>query len=231
VVPGRRCSSWSRTTRPLRSFTGTTDRSKRPSFQALAARSCDSAAYSSTSSRREALDGGDQVGADALRHEVGGEVGHRVGEPGAAVGGHRHPGHRLDAAGEDEVLPARTDLGAARLTASRPEAQKRFSWTPATVSGSPAAMAAIRAMSEPWSPTGSDDTEHDVVDRGRVEPREAAADLVDEPDDQVDGLGAVQGAVRLAAAARGRIRYTPCRARAGCGSASYAAVGEHAVRM
>ncbi len=49
--------------------------------------------------------------------------------------------------------PERT-LAAARLTASSPEAQKRFSCTPATVSGSPAAMAAIRAMSEPWSPIG-----------------------------------------------------------------------------
>ena len=51
VVPGRMCSSWSSTVSPLRSRTGTTERSKRPSFQALAARSCDSAAYSSTSRR------------------------------------------------------------------------------------------------------------------------------------------------------------------------------------
>ena len=49
--------------------------------------------------------------------------------------------------------PERT-FAAARLTASRPEAQKRFSCTPATVSGRPAAMAAMRAMSEPWSPIG-----------------------------------------------------------------------------
>lgn len=61
----------------------------------------------------------------------------------------------------DSTPPARTrssqperTLAAARLTASRPEAQKRFSCTPATVSGNPAAIAAIRAMSEPWSPTG-----------------------------------------------------------------------------
>ncbi|CAM5519675.1 hypothetical protein SCALM49S_04072 [Streptomyces californicus] len=61
----------------------------------------------------------------------------------------------------DSTPPARTrssqperTLAAARLTASSPEAQKRFSWTPATESGRPAAMAAIRAMSEPWSPSG-----------------------------------------------------------------------------
>ena len=40
------------------------------------------------------------------------------------------------------------------LTASRPEPQKRFSCTPATSSGQPAAMTAVRARSMPWSPTG-----------------------------------------------------------------------------
>ena len=40
------------------------------------------------------------------------------------------------------------------FTASRPEAQKRLSCTPATVSGRPAATAAVRAMSAPWSPRG-----------------------------------------------------------------------------
>ncbi|KOV29955.1 hypothetical protein ADK58_08730 [Streptomyces sp. XY152] len=44
VVPGRRCSSRSRTRSPLRSRTGTTERSKRPSFQVAAARSWESAA-------------------------------------------------------------------------------------------------------------------------------------------------------------------------------------------
>ncbi len=49
--------------------------------------------------------------------------------------------------------PERT-FCAARLTASRPEAQNRLSWKPATVSGSPAATAAVLAMSPPWSPSG-----------------------------------------------------------------------------
>src|SRR4051794_16227933 len=40
------------------------------------------------------------------------------------------------------------------LTASRPDAQKRLSWTPATVCGSPALIAAVLAMSAPWSPIG-----------------------------------------------------------------------------
>ncbi len=43
---------------------------------------------------------------------------------------------------------------AAMFTASRPEAQKRLICTPATVSGRPALIAAVLAMSAPWSPTG-----------------------------------------------------------------------------
>src|SRR4051794_11280804 len=43
---------------------------------------------------------------------------------------------------------------AAMLTASRPDAQKRLSWTPATVCGRPALIAAVLAMSAPWSPIG-----------------------------------------------------------------------------
>jgi hypothetical protein len=50
-------------------------------------------------------------------------------------------------------MPERTFI-AAVLTASSPDAQNRLSCTPATVSGRPAASAAARAMSPPWSPTG-----------------------------------------------------------------------------
>src|SRR4051812_4408732 len=49
--------------------------------------------------------------------------------------------------------PERT-FCAARLTASRPLAQNRLICTPATVSGSPAASAAVLAMTEPCSPMG-----------------------------------------------------------------------------
>ena len=100
------------------------------------------------------------------------ERGGRVHRPGAAVGAHRHPAHRLDAAGEDQVLEAGADLRAAAwLTASSPEAQKRLSCTPATVSGKPAASAAVLAMSPPCSPIGETHAEHDVVDAARVEAR------------------------------------------------------------
>ena len=44
--------------------------------------------------------------------------------------------------------PART-FCAARFTASRPDAQNRLTCTPAVVSGSPAASAAVFAISQP----------------------------------------------------------------------------------
>ena len=50
-----------------------------------------------------------------------------------------------------------------------------------------------------------------VVHRRRVEPGEAGADLVDQADDPVDGCGAVLGAVRLAASARGADRVVHIR--------------------
>ncbi len=58
----------------------------------------------------EVLDRRDQVGADPLGNEVGVEVRLGVHRPGAAVGAHRHARHRLDSAGEDEVLEAGADL-------------------------------------------------------------------------------------------------------------------------
>ena len=58
----------------------------------------------------EALDGGDQVSADALRHEADAVVGFGVGRPGTAVGAHRDAAHGLDAAGEHQVVPTRAHL-------------------------------------------------------------------------------------------------------------------------
>src|SRR5690606_27022527 len=159
----------------------------------------------------EALDGGDQVGADALGDEVDGEVGHRVVEPGAAVGGHGHPGHRFDAAREDQVLPAGPHLGGGQvdgLQAGGAEAVLLHAGDRVGQAGGdggdPGDVGALVA-------DRADHAEDDVVDRGRVETGETVADLVDEPDDQVDGLGAVQGAACLAAPARGADRVVDVR--------------------
>ncbi|PSK45521.1 hypothetical protein B0E38_07345 [Streptomyces sp. 111WW2] len=154
VVPGRMCSSRSRTTSPLRSTTGTTDRLKRPSFQATAARSWDSAAYSSTSRREKPS----MVAIRSAPIPCGTKPVSWLVRGSSAQA---PPSLPIGTRDMDSTPPARTRSShpertfmAAMLTASRPEAQKRFSCTPATVSGNPAAIAAMRAMSEPWSPTG-----------------------------------------------------------------------------
>ena len=89
------------------------------------------------------------------------------------------------------------------LTASRPEAQKRLSWTPATVSGRPALIAAVLAMSAPWSPIGV--TQPSTTSSIRLGSRLLVAreQLVHQADDEVDRLGRVQRPVALALAARG----------------------------
>ncbi len=99
-------------------------------------------------------------------------------------------------------MPERT-FCAATFTASSPDAQNRLSCTPGHGVRQPggdgrglgdvAALVAERG----------DHAEHDVVDRRRVELREAAADLVDQADDQRDRLDLVQRAGGLAPAARG----------------------------
>ena len=91
---------------------------------------------------------------------------------------------------------------AATLTASRPEAQKRLSCTPATVSGRPGldrrGLGDVRALVA----DRRDAAEHDVVDARGVEFLVADERLVHQADDEVDRLGAVQRAVELALAAR-----------------------------
>src|SRR4051794_21958827 len=74
---------------------------------------------------------------------------------------HAPPSEPIGTRDIDSTPPARTRSSqpeatfcAAMLTASRPEAQKRLSWTPATVFGRPALIAAVLAMSAPWSPIG-----------------------------------------------------------------------------
>ncbi len=128
----------------------TTDRSSRPSFQAAAARSWERAAYSSTSRREKPS----MVAMRSAPMPCGTKL---VAMLVIGSANEAPPSEAMGTRDIDSTPPASTRSSqpertfiAARLTASRPEAQKRFSWTPATVSGSPAAIAAIRAMSEPW---------------------------------------------------------------------------------
>jgi hypothetical protein len=150
----------------------------------------------------EALECRDQVGADALRDEAGVVVGLRVQRPGAAVGAHRHAAHRLDSAGEDEVLPARGDLHRRRvdgLEARGAEAiqlhagdRLRQAGLDRGGLGDVAALVTDRR----------DAAEHDVVDALGVELAMASEHLVHQADDEVDRLGRVQRPVDLALAPR-----------------------------
>src|SRR6202012_350169 len=74
---------------------------------------------------------------------------------------HAPPSEPIGTRDIDSTPPAHTrssqpeaTFWAAVLTASRPDAQKRLSWTPAVVGGRPALIAAVLAMSAPWSPIG-----------------------------------------------------------------------------
>ena len=150
----------------------------------------------------EALDGGDQVGADALRHEAEAVVGLRVGGPCAAVGAHRDAAHRLDAAGQHQVVPAGPDLlrgGVHGLQAGRAEPVELESARglgqlghQRRGAGDVAALVTDRGH----------DAEDDVADQVLVQVGVAAAQLVDQADDQVDRLDLVEGAVLVLAARR-----------------------------
>ena len=58
----------------------------------------------------EAVFRGDQVGRNALRHEIAGEVDGRVHVPGTAGHAHADARHAFDAAGNDDVIGALRDL-------------------------------------------------------------------------------------------------------------------------
>ena len=117
MVPGRTPSSCSTTIgSPLRwgIDTGTISSARRPSLMALAARSCEAAASSSCASRlivagavalgAEAHQAGVERAPQAVGDDRVAQLGVAVAEPAAgAVGEVRRVGHRLHAAGDDDV--------------------------------------------------------------------------------------------------------------------------------
>ena len=64
---------------------------------------------------RKTVFGGDQVGRDALRHEVGRHRHRRVHRPGAAGGADADAAHRFGTAADDEVVLAAHDLGGGEI--------------------------------------------------------------------------------------------------------------------
>ena len=148
-----------------------------------------------------ALDRRDQVGADALGHEAGLERGRRVGGPGATVGAHGHPAHRLDAAGEDQVLEAAADPGRRLvdgLEAGGAETVELHARHGVGVAGlERGGLGDVATLLTDRRHHAEDD----VVDASRVEGGVADLDLVEETDDEVDRLHLVQRARCLALAA------------------------------
>ncbi len=129
------CSSWSRIVSPLRSTTGTIERSKAPSAQDLAARVCDSSAYASTSSREKpsmvAMRSAPMpCGAKPVVKLVSGSM--AQGPPSEAIGT-----RDIDSTPPPMIMSSQPEAirWPAWFTASRPEAQKRLSCTPPVVSG------------------------------------------------------------------------------------------------
>src|SRR6185437_5450066 len=146
----------------------------------------------------EALDGGDQVGADALRDETRGVGGLRVHGDRATVGTHRHPGHRLDAAGQDQVLPAGADLHRAEVDRLQARRAEPVDLQPGDGVGQASGQCRGTWQVPALVADRGHHAEHDVVDPLGVEVRVAVAQLVDQPGDQGDRLDAVQRAGRLA---------------------------------
>ena len=150
----------------------------------------------------EALQGGDQVGADALRDEAGGVGGLRVHRPGAAVGAHRHPGHRLDAAGQQQVLPAGADLLGGQVDRLQPGGAEPVDLHARARRGQARGQRRGAGDHRALVTDRRHHAEHDVLDPGRVQARVAALQLVDQAGHQRDRFGLVQRAGLLAPAAR-----------------------------
>ena len=102
----------------------------------------------------EALEGGDEVGADALRH-----LEDRVARRRRLLPSWPPPSEPIGTRDMLSTPPATTSSAepdatarAAKFTACRPEPQKRLSVMPVTSMGQPAASTALRAMLAPCSP-------------------------------------------------------------------------------
>ena len=153
----------------------------------------------------EAVEGRDQVGADALRSEIGLEGRGRVGRPGAAVRAHGHAAHALHPAADGHAGFPGHHLGGghvAGLEARRAEAvhlhpRCRFG----VVGGEHGGAGDVRALLA----HGGDAAQHHVVDELGVQPV-AVAEVLQNLRRQREGGDFVQGAVLLALAARGAHR-------------------------
>ena len=144
----------------------------------------------------------DEVGADALRHEVAREGDRGVDRPGAAVGAHRDPRHALDAAADGGERLTRHHLGRRHvhgLQTGGAEAVDLHAGHRLVVSGHQRGDARdVRALLSDRHHAA----EHDVFDEPGVE-RGAVAQGDEHLPREFDGGHLVERAVALAFAARG----------------------------
>jgi hypothetical protein len=140
----------------------------------------------------EALDGCDEVCADALRDEVGVVRGLGVHRPGTAVGAHRDPAHALDTAGDDQLVPAGADLLSGHvhgLQCGGAEAVDLGTGHGVGQAGEDrGGLGDVGAL----VPDRSDTAQHQVVDGVRVHPRVPRPQFVDQSGHQGDGLDSMQ---------------------------------------
>ena len=118
---------------------------------------------------REAVFGRDQVGGDALRHEIGRDRDRRIDRPGAAGGADADPAHRFDAAADRHVVLAGHDLGGGEIHRVEPRGAE-----PVDLHARHAVAVAGADRRHPRDVAAGladriDAAEHHVVDHRRVE--------------------------------------------------------------
>ena len=148
------------------------------------------------------VEGGDQVGTDALRHKQRGAVGLRVLRPRAAVRADGHAAHAFHTTGHHQVFPAAADLHGRHVD--------RFQTRGAEAVELDAGAAPVPARLErrhlgnhrALLADGRDHAHHHVINRSRVQVV-AFLKFGQQAGQQVDRLDLVQAAVFLALAAGG----------------------------
>ena len=149
--------------------------------------------------------GGDQFGADALRHQTFGvALGHRAERVAAGqhAGAHRHPRHRLDAGGDHDVVGARDHALGGEADGLLAAAALPVDGRAGHASrGIPAPSSALRAMLTAWSPTWvTAPAMTSSTSAGSIPVR--SDHLAQAVGEQVDGQHVVQRAAGLALADR-----------------------------
>ncbi|MNL47708.1 hypothetical protein D3C87_1705100 [compost metagenome] len=147
----------------------------------------------------EAFEGGDQVGAHALRSEMAVQIGGRIQRPGPAVAAHRHPRHRLDTANDHQIFETGTHF-------HRPQVHRFQSGGTESIDlHTGHADIPISDLSGGFGDIGAliadgrHAAQHHVIDLTGIEGR-PLLQRREQPRHQVDRFDAVQGAIGLALA-------------------------------